>query len=220
MPKIISLEQSAALVKDGMTVMLGGFMGCGNPHGIIGAILEGGARFLTVICDDAARPGYGIARLISEGRIAHLIATHIGKNPEAGQLMVEGKMEVTLVPQGTFAERIRCGGHGLGGVLTPTGVGTDVAKGKRVIEVGGKEYLLELPLRAELALLTGHIVDTFGNIVYKGTTRNFSPLMAMAADIVAVEADNIVEAGEIEPERVITSGIFVDYIVRGAKNGR
>ena len=220
MPEIITLHEAAALVKDGMTIMIGGFMGCGNPHGIIDALLDGGARGLTLICDDAARPGYGVAKLFASGRVDHLVATHIGKNPEVGQLSVEGKLRLTLMPQGTFAERIRCGGHGLGGVLTPAGVGTAAAEGKRVIESEGKKFLLELPLRAELAFLTGWIVDTFGNIVYRGTTRNFSPMMAMAADTVVVEAATLVSAGEIEPERVVTSGIFIDYIARGASCGR
>jgi acetate CoA/acetoacetate CoA-transferase alpha subunit len=217
MNKIISLEQAADLVKDGMTVMIGGFLGCGSPHKIIDKLVEKGVKDLTVIANDTSTTEYGLGKLIKNKQIKKVITSHIGTNPETGRQMNEKEIEVELVPQGTLVERIRAYGAGLGGVLTPTGLGTIVEEGKEKIIVNGKEYLLELPLKGDIALIAGSKVDKKGNIYYEKTTRNFNPIMATAADIVVVEAKEIVEVGEINPNDVMTPGIFVDYIVGGEK---
>lgn len=215
MTKQITLSSAMEFIEDGMTIMVGGFMSNGAPEILIDAIVEKGIRNLTIIANDSGTPGTGVAKLISAGSVKHLITTHIGLNPEAGQKMNDGSMQVTLMPQGTLAEQIRAAGAGLGGVLTQTGIGTDVAAGKEIIRIDNKDYLLEKPLRADIALLRGSIVDENGNIFYKGTTRNFNPLMATAADTVIVAAEEIVAVNGIEPENVHTPGIFVDYIVGG-----
>lgn len=212
---IITAQEAAEHIKDGMTLMIGGFMACGTSESIMDAIVARRTSNLTVIGNDAGLENTGIGKLISAGLVKKLIASHIGLNPLVGKLMNEGALEVVLTPQGTLAEQVRAGGAGLGGVLTPTGLGTSVQDGKEVIAVDGKEFLLEKPLRADAALLLGSVVDKEGNILYKGTTRNFNPLMATAADLVIVEAETLVETGEIEPEAVVTPGIFVDYIVIG-----
>jgi len=213
--KVISFQEATRYFCDGMTLMIGGFMANGSSELLIDAILEKGIRDYTIICNDTAMPGFGISRLIDSQRVKKIITSHIGMNPETGRQMSTGELEVELVPQGTLAERIRCGGHGLGGVLTPTGLGTHVAEGKKILEVNGKEYLLETPLRADVAIVHGTQIDAFGNLFYAGTTRNFNPLMAMAADLVLATAEHIVETGSIEPAIIATSGIFVDYIVKG-----
>lgn len=215
MNKIISLDEAVGFVKDGMTIMIGGFLGCGNPHKIIDALIKKGTKDLTMICNDTAFVDVGLGKLVVNKQVKKIITSHIGTNKETGRQMTAGETEVVLVPQGTLAERIRAAGAGLGGILTPTGLGTIVAEGKEKIEVGGQKYLLELPLKADVALLSGSIVDKKGNIYYNAATRNFNPVMAMAADIVIVEAEKLVEAGEINPNDVMTQGIFVDYIVGG-----
>lgn len=211
--KCVSGSDFVALIKDGASIMVGGFMNIGTPVGIIDRIIDAGLKDLTIICNDAGLPGIGVGKLIEAGRVKKLIASHIGLNPIAGQKMTAGEMEVELVPQGTLAERIRAGGAGLGGFLTPTGVGTLAAEGKELIHIDGRDYLLEKPLKADVAILLGHIVDKKGNVVYNKTIRNFNPLMATACDLVAVEARSIVEIGEIDPDIVITQHIFIDYIV-------
>ncbi|WP_313233149.1 CoA transferase subunit A [Tissierella praeacuta] len=215
MNKVISMDEAVAHIKDGMTIMIGGFLGCGSPHRLIDALVKKGVKDLTLICNDSGFPEIGSGKLVVNKQIKKLIASHVGTNKETGNQMNSGEMEVVLVPQGTLAEQVRAGGAGLGGFLTPTGVGTIVEEGKEKIVIDGKTYLLELPLRADVALIAGETVDKFGNIVYYGATRNFNTLMATAADIVIVEAENIVEVGEIDPNDVVTSGIFVDYIVNG-----
>lgn len=215
MPKLISMNQAASMIKTGSTVMIGGFMGCGSPHLLIDAIVRQGSAELVVYCNDACWPGYGVAKLVSAGLIATLNATHVGLNPEVASKMAAGEIKVHLIPQGTMAEQIRSGGNGTGGILTPTGIGTMAAQDKHVIEVDGRKYLLEKPIRADIALISGYKVDYSGNIWYKGSARNFNPLMATAADMVIVEADTLVNDGEITPEDVVTPGIFVDYIVKG-----
>ena len=215
MAQMIGAAQAADMIKDGMTVMIGGFMSNGTPEILMDAIVEKGIKNLTVIANDTGTPGTGIGKLIAAGAVKKLIATHIGLNPMTGQLMNEGTLAVTLVPQGTLAEQIRAGGAGLGGVLTPTGLGTDVANGKEVITVDGKPYLLERPLRADVALIRGSVVDQAGNVFYKGTTRNFNPMMATAADVVIAAAEALVPTGDIPGESIVTPGIFVDYIVEG-----
>jgi acetate CoA/acetoacetate CoA-transferase alpha subunit len=221
MNKVIDIEKAVDKIKEGMTVMVGGFMGCGNPHKVIDALAKRGTKNLTLICNDGAIPGFGVAKLIENHQIKKMYATHIGLNPEVGRQMNYGEMEVVLNPQGTFTEKIRCGGNGMGGFLTPTGIGTIIEEGKKRITVDGTEYLLETPLKADVALICGNKIDKNGNVWYKGTTRNFNVVMATAADLVIAEADNVVEIGEIEPENVATPGIFVDYIVDGGNgNGK
>lgn len=215
MNKIVSMEEAINHIKDGMTIMVGGFLGCGSPHRLIDALVEKGVKDLTLICNDSGFADIGVGKLVVNKQIKKLIASHIGTNRETGNQMNAGEMEVVLVPQGTLAEQVRAGGAGLGGFLTPTGVGTVVEEGKEKIEIDGKTYLLELPLRADVALIAGETVDQFGNIVYYGATRNFNNLMAPAADLVIVEAEEVVEVGELDPNDVVTPGIFVDYIVNG-----
>ena len=215
MNKLVSIDQAVDHIKDGMTVMIGGFLGVGNPHKLIDALVEKGVKDLTIIANDTAFPEVGIGKLVVNKQAKKIIASHIGTNPETGRQMNEKETEVVLVPQGTLAEQIRAGGSGLGGFLTPTGIGTIVEEGKQKIEIDGKEYLLELPLKADIALLAGSIVDKKGNVYYSKSTRNFNPLVATAAEVVIVEAEKVVEVGELDPNSVMTPGIFVDYIVRG-----
>jgi len=217
--KIKTADEAVANIKDGMTIMVGGFMACGTPEILIDALVRKGTKNLTIICNDAGVPGRGVGKLLTNGQIKTLIASHVGLNPEVAHRMntdVEAdKIECILVPQGTLAEKVRAAGAGIGGFLTPTGVGTIVADGKQVIKVEGRDYLLETPLKADVALIRGSVTDKFGNTTYKGTTRNFNPIMATAADHVIVGACEIVETGEIDPNNIVTSGIFVDVIVGG-----
>ena len=217
--KVMTALEAVSDIKDGAVIMVGGFMACGTPEILIDALVEKNVKDLTIICNDAGVPGRGVGKLLSNGQIKKLIASHVGLNPEVAVRMntdvEEDKLECQLVPQGTLAERIRAGGAGLGGFLTPTGVGTIVAEGKQVITVDGKEYLLELPLKAEFALIRGSVTDTYGNTMYNGTTRTFNPMMAMAAEKVIVGSCEVVEVGEIDPNHVVTSGIFVDAVVGG-----
>ncbi len=215
MNKLISVEEAVNMIQDGMTIMVGGFLGCRNPYVLVDALVAKGVKDITLIANDTSFPEIGIGKLIVNKQVKKLISSHIGTNKETGNQMNSGELEVELVPQGTLAERIRAAGAGLGGVLTPTGLGTIVAEGKDIITVDGREYLLEKPLRADIALIVGAKVDKKGNVRYKKATRNFNPLMATAADIVIVEADEIVEVGEIDPDDVMTPGIFVNYIVGG-----
>lgn len=217
MNKVISINEAVDMIHDGMTIMVGGFLACKNPFKLVDAIVEKGVKDLTLIANDTSFPEIGIGKLIVNKQVKCLIASHVGTNKETGNQMNSGEMEVTLVPQGTLAERIRAAGAGLGGILTPTGLGTIVAEGKPIIQVDGKDYLLEKPLKADIALIVGAKVDKKGNVRYAKATRNFNPLMATAADIVIVEADEIVEVGEIDPDDVMTPGIFVDYIVGGGQ---
>lgn len=213
--KIISLEEAMKHIQDGQTIMVGGFMTCGTPEILMDGVVEKGAKSLTVIGNDAGVPGKGIGKLLQAKLVKKLIASHIGLNPQAGEQMNAGELEVTLVPQGSLAEMIRAGGAGLGGVLTPTGLGTEVEEGKQKITLNGREYLIELPLLADVALIRGSIVDKAGNVYYNGTTKNFNPMMATAAKTVICAAEKIVEVGELDPNYVMTPGIFVDYIVGG-----
>jgi acetate CoA/acetoacetate CoA-transferase alpha subunit len=212
--KVTSLEAAMARINDGMTIMVGGFMANGTPEAFMDALAERGVKDLTIICNDAGYPDRGVGKLIARGQVKHLIASHIGLNPEAGRLMTDGGMRVDLIPQGTLAERIRSGGSGLGGFLTPTGVGTVVAEGKPVMMMEGRPYLLELPLKADVALLRAHLGDPMGNLVYRRSTRNFNPPMATAAELAIALVDEVVPVGAIDPDNVHTPGIFVDYIVQ------
>ena len=209
----VSISDAVALIPDGAILMIGGFMGVGTPERLIDELVRQGKRNLTVIANDNAMPGRGIGKLVDAGLVASTIASHIGLNPETQKQMIAGKMKVDLVPQGTLVERIRAGGAGLGGVLTPTGVGTIVEEGKQRIEVNGKAYLLETALRAEFALLGAFLADYTGNLTYALTTRNFNPVMAMAADITIATADHVVPVGLIPPDQVVTPAPLVDYLV-------
>jgi acetate CoA/acetoacetate CoA-transferase alpha subunit len=209
------MEKATEMVKDGMTIMVGGFLGVGNPLTLVDALVDKGVRNLTLIANDTATPKLGIGKFVINKQLKKAIVSHIGTNPETGRQMITGELNVELIPQGTLAERIRCGGAGLGGFLTPTGVGTIVDEGKQRLVIGGKAYLLELPLRADVALLSAHKADKFGNLVFRRSTRNFNPIMAFAADVVIVEAKHIVEIGEIDPDEVMVTGVVVDWIVKG-----
>lgn len=212
--KVVKLDEAIDEITDGVTLMVGGFLSVGLPLGIIDAIVEKGVRNITLISNDTGTPGRGNSKLIAAKLVKKVITSHIGTNPETGKQMMDGTLEVQLVPQGSLAEMIRAAGAGLGGVLTPTGVGTEAAEGKQSIIIDNREYLVELPVKADVAILRGSVVDTFGNTFYNKTTRNFNPLMATAANTVIVEAEKIVERGELDSNLVMTPGIFVDYIVR------
>ena len=215
--KIISAKEAADMVKEGMTIMVGGFLANGTPENIVDALVEKNVKNLTLICNDTGFPDRGVGKMVVNKQFKKMIASHVGTNPETANQMNSGETEVVLTPQGTLAEKIRCGGNGLGGFYTPTGIGTEVAEGKEVRVLDGKEYLFETPLRADVALLKASVVDKKGNMIFNKTMKNFNPMMATAADLVIVEADKIVEVGEIDPEHVMCSGIFVDYIVGGDK---
>lgn len=215
--KIISRDDFAGMIKDEMVIMVGGFLGCGSPETLIDIIVASGVKNLTIICNDTSFVDRGVGRLVASKQVAKVITSHIGTNPETGKQMVEGTLTVELVPQGTLAERVRCAGAGLGGVLTPTGVGTVVEEGKQKITIDGHEYLLELPLKADMAIISGSTVDKAGNVVYNATTRNFNPLMAMAAPVVVVEAGKLVEIGQIMPELVMTPSPLVTHIFKSEK---
>jgi acetate CoA/acetoacetate CoA-transferase alpha subunit len=196
--------------------MIGGFMGVGTPECLVDELLRQGKRELTVIANDTALPGTGIGKLITANAVRKVIASHIGLNPETQQKMLAKTIEVELVPQGTLIERIRAAGYGLGGILTPTGVGTVVEEGKRKLEVDGREYLLELPLRADFALVQAFLADYLGNLTYVLTARNFNPVIATAAATVIVHAEHVVPVGMISPDQVMTPAPLVDYLVTGA----
>ena len=211
--KVIALQDAVAMIPDAASLMIGGFMAVGTSERLIDELLRQGKRNLTVVANDTAMPGRGIGKLISAGLVSRVIASHIGLNPETQQQMIAGKIAVDLVPQGTLIERIRAGGFGLGGILTPTGVGTVVEEGKRRIEVDGKDYLLETALRADFALVHAFLADYLGNLSYALTARNFNPVVAMAADTVIVTAEHIVPVGVIAPDHVVTPAPVVDYLV-------
>lgn len=217
MKEVIGLSTLKNHVFDGMSIMVGGFMAVGTPEEIIDELVKINVKDLTIICNDAGFPDKGVGKLIANGQVSKLVASHIGLNPMAGKLMSEGKMDVDLVPQGTLAEQIRSGGAGLGGFLTPTGLGTIVEEGKKVISLEGKRYLLEVSRRADLSLILGDIVDNYGNVLYRATTRNFNPIMATASEKVIVLARKRVEA--CNPEHVLTPHIFIDFIIEEGKNG-
>lgn len=214
--KTIPLKDAVAMIPDGASVMIGGFMGVGTPERLVDELVRQGKRGLIVIANDNAMPGIGIGKLIAAGVVRKTIVSHIGLNPETQKKMLASEIEVDLVPQGTLIERIRAGGYGLGGVLTPTGVGTIVEKGKQRLDLDGKPYLLEKPLRADFALVQSFLADYLGNLYYALTARNFNPVIAMAADTVIAEAENIVPVGVIAPDHVMTPAPVVDYIVSHA----
>ena len=209
----ITVEDAAAMIPDGASLMIGGFMGVGTPERLIDELVRQRKRNLVVIANDTAVPGKGIGKLVGAGLVGKTVVSHIGLNPETQKQMIAGSMAVDLIPQGTLIERIRAGGVGLGGVLTPTGVGTLVEEGKRTIKMGGKSYLLETALRSDFALVHAFLADYIGNLSYALTARNFNPVIAMAADTVIATADHIVPVGVISPDHVVTPAALVDYLV-------
>jgi acetate CoA/acetoacetate CoA-transferase alpha subunit len=211
-----TLESAVAQIADGASLMIGGFMGVGTPERIVDELVRQRKRDLTVIANDTALPGVGIGKLITAKLVCKVIASHIGLNPETQQKMLAGEMEVELVPQGTLIERIRAAGHGLGGVLTPTGVGTVVEEGKRKLDVDGREYLVETALSADFALVQAFLADYLGNLTYALTARNFNPVIAMAARTVIVDAEHVVPVGMISPDHVLTPAPIVDYVIARA----
>ena len=220
---VISAAEAAAKVKEGMTVHVGGFLGCGSPEGVIAEVAKLDVKGLTLVCNDSAildqKTGRatGVAPLVANKQFAKLIVSHIGTNPETQRQMNAGETAVELVPQGTLAERVRAAGAGLGGFFTPTGVGTEVEAGKQVQIIKGKAYLLETALPGDVALIKAKRADRAGNLQYSKTARNFNPLMATACETVVAEVEEIVEIGEIDPDQVHTPSIFVDYLVLAAK---
>ncbi|MBR1268711.1 CoA transferase subunit A [Bradyrhizobium sp. AUGA SZCCT0222] len=211
--RAICVEEAIAMIPVGASIMVGGFMGVGTPERLLDEVVRQNKTDLEVISNDAAVPGKGVGKLFDATLVSRLTATHIGLNPKAQQQMLAKQVAIDLVPQGTFVERIRAGGCGLGGVLTPTGVGTLVAEGKRQIEVAGTTFLLETALRAKFALVHAFLADYLGNLTYALTARNFNPIMAMAADTVIVTAEHIVPVGVIAPDHVVTPAPLVDYLV-------
>ena len=215
MNKLVSKSEIIKLFHDDMTLMCGGFANRGNPRKLIDMVVESGVQNLSIISNDAGDPDLTIGRLIRSRQAKKLIASHVGMNPELGQAVLEGRMELELSPQGTLAERIRCGGTGMGGVLIKTGLGTVIEEGKQKIEVNGQSYLLELPLTAEIALVKAYKADALGNLVYRGTQRNFNPLVAMAGKTVIVEAEEIVPVGALDMDEIHTPGVFVSLVWNG-----
>ncbi|OYD80432.1 CoA transferase subunit A [Azospirillum brasilense] len=213
MKKVIGLAAAVEMIPDGAALMIGGFMGAGTPPRLIDELVRQGRRDLTVIANDTARPGVGIGKLVAAKLVHRVITSHIGTNPETQRQMIAGEIEVELVPQGTLAERIRAAGFGLGGVLTPTGVGTTVAEGKKTVTVNGNVFLLELPLNADFALINAKRADYYGNLEYSLTARNFNPAMAMAAATVIAEAEDIVPVGVISPDAVGTPHVLVGHLI-------
>jgi acetate CoA/acetoacetate CoA-transferase alpha subunit len=216
MKQALKPDAAAMMIPDGASVLIGGFMGVGTPNRLIDALVARGARNLTVIANDTAAPGTGIGKLITARAISRLLTSHIGLNPETQKQMISGEIEVELVPQGTLVERIRAGGFGLGGILTPTGIGTEVEDGKQIVVVNGRSFIVEPPIRADFALIAAQQVDYVGNLDYSLTAHNFNPIMALAGDTVIAEAQVIVPVGVIPPDAVKTPGVLVDHILERA----
>jgi acetate CoA/acetoacetate CoA-transferase alpha subunit len=211
--KVVSVEEAIAMIPNGATVMVGGFMGVGTPERLLDELVRQRKTELSIICNDAALPGRGIGKLFDAALVSTLTTSHIGLNPNAQKQMMANRIAINLVPQGTLVERIRAAGCGLGGVLTPTGIGTIVEEGKRKVEIDGKPFLLETALRSDFALIHAFLADYLGNLTYALTARNFNPVMAMAADTVIVTAENIVPVGVIAPDHVMTPAPLVDYLI-------
>ena len=209
-----TVEEAVSRIPEGASLMVGGFMGVGTPERLMDELVRQGKRNLTVIANDTAMPGVGVGKLVSAGLLRKAITSHIGLNPETQKKMIAGEIEVDLVPQGTLIERIRSAGYGLGGVLTPTGVGTVVEEGKRKLEIDGREYLLETALHADFALVQAFLSDYFGNLTYVLTARNFNPVIAMAGKTVIADAEHVVPVGMISPDHIVTPAAIVDYLVR------
>ncbi len=212
MKDIITAKEAAEKIKDGSTIMVGGFLSCGAPDCIIDELVKTKVKNLTMICNDTSFPDADRGLLIKNGLVKKVITTHIGTNPITGEKMHSGEVEVEFYPMGTLVEKIHAKGSGLGGVLTPTGIGTILEEGKNIVEIKGKKYIFEEPLGADFAIIYGTKVDRYGNVKFEGTTRNFNTSMATAADVVIVQADEIVDC--LNPDEVVIPGIFIDYAVR------
>lgn len=215
MAKFCTAQEAIACIGNGMTVMIGGFLNVGTPEGLVQALVEKGASQLTLISNDTGIPGKGIGTLQDHHRLAKVYTSYVGAHPDYSRCIETGEVKVILTPQGTLAEQIRSAGAGLGGFLTPTGVGTVVAQGKEEITIGDQTYLLEYPLFADVALIKAYQADASGNLVYRRCAKNFNPLMATAAKIVIAEVEEFVAVGSIDPDQVMTPGIFVDFLVKG-----
>lgn len=215
MKKIISAKEAINMIKDGSSVMVGGFISCGAPDVLVDELVEQNVKELTLICNDTSVPGKDKGRLIENRQVKKLYAAHIGLNPETGRQMQAGELDVELIPMGSLIERIRAKGAGLGGILTPTGVGTIVEDNNETMVINGKKFLFEEPIDADFALIYGTKVDKFGNVAFEGTTRNLNTIMATAADTVIIQAEEIVDC--LDPNEVIIPGLFIDYIVEGNK---
>ncbi|MBX9956675.1 CoA transferase subunit A [Peribacillus simplex] len=211
--KIVTMEEALEHISDGCTLMYGGFGGVGTPPTLVQGILDKGVKELTLIGNDTGFPDIGIGRLVTAERAKKVIASHIGSNPNAGKLMTEGKLQVEFSPQGTLAERIRAGGVGLGGIFVDVGIGTIAEEGKDKIVIEGKEYLVETALTAEVSIVHAKKADSLGNLVYDKTACNFNPLVAMAGTFTIAEVEEIVPAGELDPECIATPGIYVDMVI-------
>ncbi len=217
---VITAGEAVGHIRNGDTIMVGGFMGVGSPPGLLRSLRESGRRDLVLVCSDNGLylgdedEATGVALNVRARQFRRIVSSHIGLNKETQRQMITGETEVELVPQGTLAERIRAAGAGLGGILTPTGIGTEVADGKDVLRVAGRDYLLELPIHADVTLIRAAKADRGGNLTYAASARNFCPLMATAGRTVLVEADEIVEVGALDPEEIVTPGIFVDYLIQ------
>jgi 3-oxoacid CoA-transferase subunit A len=214
---LASAEEAVALIPDGATIMMGGFGLCGIPENLIAALRQRGTKDLTVISNNAGVDDFGIGVLLRNRQVRKMVSTYVGENKEFERQFLSGELEVELVPQGTFAERIRAGGAGIGGFFTPTAYGTPVAEGKETRTIGGRPFLLEMPLHADVAFVKGWKGDRVGNLLYRRTARNFNPVMATAADVTIAEVEHLVEPGEIDPDHVVTPGIFVKHILQGQR---
>lgn len=214
--KVVDAEAAMALFADGATLLFGGFGSIGTPPLLIDALVAAGFRRLRIIGNDAGYPSHGVGRLIRAGQVESAVVSHIGSNPIAIDQMNDGRLRVTFVPQGTLAEQIRAGGAGLGGILVDVGLGTEVEEGKRLVELDGRPYLLEPAIRAPLGIVLADVGDEYGNLVFRGTARNFNPLVAMAADVVIAEVRTLVPAGDLDPDAIHIPGAFVDYLVPGS----
>ena len=213
--RVGSADEAVALIPDGASILMGGFGLCGIPETLIAALRRRGTRDLTVISNNAGVDDFGIGVLLRARQVRRMIATYVGENKEFERQYLTGELEVHLIPQGTFAERIRAGGAGIGGFFTPTGYGTVVAEGKETREIDGVHYVLEAPLTADFALVKAHTGDTHGNLVYRRTARNFNPVMATAGRVTIAEVEHLVEPGAIDPDAVVTPGIFVQHVLAG-----
>jgi 3-oxoacid CoA-transferase subunit A len=209
-------ETAVAIIPDGASILVGGFGLCGIPENLISALKNSGIRNLTVISNNAGVDEFGLGMLLKTRQIRKVIATYVGENKEFERQYLSGELEVELVPQGTFSERIRAAGAGIGGFFTPTGYGTIVAEGKETRTIDGKSYVLEEPLGADFALIKGWKGDWTGNLVYRRTARNFNPMMATAARVTIAEVEHLVEPGQIDPDHVVTPGIYVKHILQGS----
>ena len=210
----MSLEVAMEKIHDGISILIPGFVNVGVPETLIQGIIAKGSKDLEIISNNTSVKGRGIGLLVHENRIKHITCSHIGSNTETVEKVINGELSVTFVPQGTLCELVRAGGAGIGGILTPVGIGTPIAEGKPVVEVDGKEYLLEKPIRANVALIHAWKADKMGNVVYRRTARNFNQVFATAADWVIVEAEHIVEVGELDPDEIMTPGALVDAVVQ------